>query len=132
MTDEESTNTPAGEPFWAAQEAQQSVIVDMWVAAVGQQHELVDGLLGLFEKLRLVDGFVDGGIYASLDGTKVLSYSRMRSATDQQLARNLEDIRERLRALEAIALPHRDYYELAWMFTPPADGGPDSVSYGAL
>lgn len=132
MSDDEMISKPAGEPFRARQDGQQSVIVDMWVVPAGHQQELVDGLLGLFEKLRLVEGFVDGGIYASLDGTKVMSYSRLRSATDQQLARNMENIRERLQALEAIAVPHRDYYDLAWMFTPPADRGPESVSHGAF
>ena len=60
MSDDEMISKPAGEPFRARQDGQQSVIVDMWVVPAGHQQELVDGLLGLFEKLRLVEGFVDG------------------------------------------------------------------------
>jgi hypothetical protein len=59
---------------------QESEIMDMWAVPSGRQQEVIDGLLGLFEQLRLIDGFVDGRVQAGLDGTKVMSYSRMRSA----------------------------------------------------
>jgi len=132
MSDDQLSGGPADKESWLSQKEQESVIVDTWVVRAGRQQELVDGLLGLFETLRLAEGFIDGGVYASRDGTKVLSYSRTRSAADQQSDRRLEDIRKRLQALDAIAVPHRDSYELAWVFTPPADRGPVSVTYGAF
>ena len=98
MSDDQLSGGPADKESWLPQKGQESVIVDTWVVRAGRQQELVDGLLGLFETLRLAEGFIDGGVYASRDGTKVLSYSRTRSAADQQSDRRLEEIRKRLQA----------------------------------
>ena len=107
---------------------QESVIIDVWEVPAGRHQEVIDALRELLERLRLMDGFVDGRIHASLDGTKVISYSMMRSAADHKLAVEREDIRERLQALEAIAAPHRNTYELVCVFTARPHGPTDFSS----
>ena len=52
---------------------QESVIMDMWELPPGRQQEVIDALREVLEQLRASDGFVDGHIHASLDGTKVMS-----------------------------------------------------------
>ena len=109
----------------------ESVIMDMWEVPPGRQRELIDALRELLEQTRLIDGFVDGRIHASLDGTKVISYSTMRSAADHERLQERDEIRERLKALEAIAVSHRSAYQLECVFTAPTETGPADVRRGA-
>ena len=106
--------------------------MDMWEVPPGRQQELLDALRDLLEQMRRIDGFVDGRIHASLDGSKVVSYSTMRSAADHQSFQERDEIRERMQALEAIAVPHRSSYQLVCVFTAPAETGPTHVSHGAF
>jgi hypothetical protein len=110
----------------------ESVVIDVWTAPSGRQEEVIDRLRVLFEQFQNMAGFIDGRVHASLDGTKVVSYSRMRSAVDRQDAEQQEQICEQLQALESIARPHRDDYELAWVFSPPPEPGPVTASYGQV
>ena len=111
----------------------ESVIMDMWEVPPGRQRELIDALRKLLEQMRTIDGFVDGRIHASLDGSKVISYSTMRSAADHESFQERDEIRERMQALEAIAVPHRSAYQLECVFTAPTDEtGPAHVSPGAF
>ena len=109
----------------------ESVIMDMWEVPPARQQELIDALRELLEQARLIDGFVDGRIHASLDGSKVISYSTMRSAADHQRFQERDEIRERMQALEAIAVPHRSAYQLECVFTARTATGPADVSQGA-
>ena len=109
----------------------ESVIMDMWEVPPGRQRELVDALRELLEQTRLIDGFVDGRIHTSLDGTKVISYSTMRFAADHQRVQERDEIRERLQALESIAVPHRSAYQLECVYTAPTETVPADVSKGA-
>ena len=113
-------------------EEQESVIMDMWEVPPGRQQELIDALRELLEQMRHIDGFVDGRIHASLDGSKVISYSTMRSAADHQRFQERDEIRARMQALEAIAVPHRSAYQLECVFTTPAGTGPEQFSPGAF
>jgi heme-degrading monooxygenase HmoA len=110
---------------------QESVTIDMWDVSAGRQEEVTAALRTLLERLRLTDGFLDGRIFASGDGTKVISYSMMRSAADRQHALEQDGIRDGLQRLEAIAAPDRDSYELACVFTAHPHG-PTVVSPGAF
>ena len=109
----------------------ESVIMDMWEVPPGRQRELVDALRELLEQTRLIDGFVDGRIHTSLDGTKVISYSTMRSAADHERLQERDEIRERLQALESIAVSHRSAYQLECVYTAPTETGPADVQLGA-
>ena len=110
----------------------ESVIMDMWEVPPGRQREVIDALRELLEQARTVDGFVDGRIHASIDGGKVISYSTMRSAADHQSFQERDEIRERMQALEAIAVPHRSAYQLECVLTAPTETGPAQVSKGAF
>jgi len=111
----------------------ESVIMDMWEVPPGRQRELIDALRKLLEQMRTIDGFVDGRIHASLDGSRVISYSTMRSAADHESFQERDEIHERMQALEAIAVPHRSAYQLECVFTAPTDEtGPAHVSKGAF
>ncbi len=106
--------------------------MDMWEVPPGRQREVIDALRELLEQMRTIDGFVDGRIHASLDGSKVVSYSTMRSAADHQRFQKRDEIRERMQALEAIAVPHRSAYELVCVFTASTETGPAQASKGAF
>ena len=103
----------------------ESAVVDIWEVPAGRQQEVIDALRDLLERLRLTDGFIDGRIHVALDGTKVISYSVMRSAADRKAAAEQEDVRERLQALEAIAVPDRNTIELVCVFTARPQGATD-------
>ncbi len=75
----------------------------MWEVPPGRQQEVIDALRELLEEMRRIDGFVDGRIHASLDDSKVVSYSTMRSAADHQSFQERAEIRKRMQAVEAIA-----------------------------
>ena len=111
---------------------QESVIMDMWEVPPGRQQEVIDALRELLEQMRRIDGFVDGRIHASLDGSKVVSYSTMRSAADHESFQERDEIRKRMQALEAIAVPHRSAYQLVCVYTAPTETGPVDVSHGAF
>ena len=82
----------------------ESVIMNISEVPPGRQRELIDALPELLGQSRLIDGFVDGRIHASLDGSKVISYSTMRSAADHHRLEDRSEIREGLNALELIAV----------------------------
>jgi hypothetical protein len=108
--------------------AQESLVIDVWTTGAEGHQELIDGLLGLYERFQSSEGFVEGRVFQGSGGTAVLSYLRMRSAADQQRLDEDPEIQSGLEALRKIAHPHRDIYDLVWVFTPPSDQGPISPS----
>jgi hypothetical protein len=78
---------------------------------------LIDGLLELFERFRSSDGFIEGRVLKGAGGTTVVSYLCMRSAADQQGLDEQPAIQAGLETLRQIARPHRDLFELVWVFT---------------
>jgi hypothetical protein len=110
---------------------QESIVIDAWTTGAERQQELIDGLLAMFERFRSSDGFVEARILKGSGGTAVLSYLRMRSAGDQQRLDEQPEVQAGIEALREIARPHRDLFDLVWVFTPPSDQGPVSPSRGA-
>lgn len=110
---------------------QESVIIDTWTVPSGRQEELINELLAAFEQFRLIDGFIEGGVLANGDDTKVASYVRMRSTTDSERAAEHQELRERMNALTAIGSSHADAYEHRWVIAPPRHSGPVQTSRGA-
>ena len=110
---------------------QESIVIEAWTTGAERQQELIDGLLELFKRFRASDGFVEARILKGSGGTTVLSYLRMRSAADEQRLHEEPGIRAALESLRTIALPHRDLFDLVWLFTPPSDEGPVYPSRGA-
>ena len=110
---------------------QESIVIDAWTTDVQREQELIDGLLRLFERFRSSEGFVEARILKGSGGTTVLSYLRMRSAADQQRLAEQPEVEAGLEELQKIARPHRDLFDLVWVFTPPVDDGPVPTSRGA-
>jgi hypothetical protein len=52
---------------------QESVIIDIWTVPPGRQDEMVNELRAAFEQFRLIDGFIEGGVLANGDDTKIAS-----------------------------------------------------------
>jgi len=111
---------------------QESVVIDVWTVPSGRQKEMIEELLATFEQVRLIDGFIEGVVLADADETKVASYLRVRSAADLERGRKLEEVRERLSALEAIGIAHADRYDHMWVIASPTPSGPVRVSRGAF
>ena len=118
------------EPALSGQD-QESIVIDAWTTDAERQQELIDGLLELFKRFRSSDGFIEARILKGSGGTTVLSYLRMRSAADQQRLDEQPEIQAGIETLRKIARPHRDLFDLVWVFTPPSDEGPVAPSRGA-
>jgi hypothetical protein len=125
----------AGERLWwrfaLSGHHQESIVIEAWTTGAERQQELIDGLLELFKRFRSSDGFVEARILKGSGGTTVLSYLRMRSAADEQRLHEEPGIQAALEALRKIARPHRDLFDLVWVFTPPSDEGAVFPSRGA-
>jgi heme-degrading monooxygenase HmoA len=111
---------------------QQLVIIDMWTVAPGRHQEMTKALRAGLEQLRVIDGFIEGDVLANGDQTRVASFVRFRSAEDWERATELEEFRERMRALEAIGSSHATAYERMAVIAPPMEHGPIEVSHGAF
>ncbi len=110
---------------------QESLVIDVWTTGAEGHQELIDRLLRLHERFQSSEGFVEGRVFQGSGGTAVLSYLRMRSAADKARLDEDPEIQLGLGALRKIARPHRDIYDLVWVFTSPSDQGPIAPSRGA-
>jgi hypothetical protein len=97
---------------------QESIVIDAWTTGAEREQDLIDGLLELFKRFRSSAGFVEARILKGSGGTTVVSYLRMRSAADQQRLDEQPEIEAGLERLREIARPHRDLFDLVWVFTP--------------
>ena len=111
---------------------QESIVIEAWTTGAERQQELIDGLLELFKRFRASDGFVEARILKGSGGTTVLSYLRMRSAADEQRLHEEPGIQAALEALRKIARPHRDLFDLVWVFTPLPTKGRSSPRAGRI
>jgi hypothetical protein len=112
--------------------AQESVVIDIWTIPSGRQGEMINELVAAFEQFRLIDGFIEGGVLANGDDTKVASYVRVRSTAERERGAEHEEVRERMSALAAIGSSHADAYERVWVTASPRPGGPVHTSRGAF
>jgi heme-degrading monooxygenase HmoA len=115
-----------------AAHAEELVIIDIWTVGPGRQQEMADALRAGLERLRLIDGFIEGDVLANDDETKVASFVRFRSAEDWKRATEHEEFLDHMRALEAIGTSHTDVYERMAVIAPPRQLGPMKVPYGAF
>jgi len=100
--------------------SEQSIIVNVWVVSDGNQGELLDALVALFERLRRLEGFIDGQILEGVDRMLFVSYATMRSARDRDAAFEDSEVRATMRRIGGIAHPRPHAYTLARSFTPAA------------
>jgi heme-degrading monooxygenase HmoA len=96
---------------------QPSIIVDAWRVADGDQEEFIDALVGLFSRLRKLDGFIDGEILRGVDATRFVTYTRMRSASERDAAFIDSELQGVLRTIRGIAQPDPGTYTVFRKFT---------------
>ncbi len=97
-----------------------SIIVDVWVVSDGSQEEFMDALVGVFERVSALEGFVGGGILKGVDPTAFVSYATMRSASERDAAFMDSEVTAMMRAIGGIARPTPHSYTIARRFTPAA------------
>jgi heme-degrading monooxygenase HmoA len=96
---------------------QPSIVVDAWRVADGDQEEFIDALVGLFSRLRELDGFIDGEILRGVDPTRFVTYARMRSASERDAAFIDSELRGALRMIRRMARPDPGAYTVFRKFT---------------
>ncbi len=96
---------------------QPSIIVDAWRVADGDQEEFIDALVGLFSRLRELDGFIDGEILRGVDPGRFVTYARMRSASGRDAAFIDSEVQRALRTIRRIARPDPGTYTVFRKFT---------------
>jgi heme-degrading monooxygenase HmoA len=96
---------------------QLSIVVDAWRVADGDQEQFVGALVGLFSRLRELEGFVDGEILRGVDPTRFVTYARMRSASERDAAFIDSQIQGALRTIGRIARPDPGAYTVFRKFT---------------
>lgn len=96
---------------------QPSIIVDAWRVADGDQEEFVDALVGLFSRMRELDGFIEGEILRGVAPTRFVTYARMRSAGERDAAFIDSQVQSALRAIRRIAQPDPGSYTVFRRFT---------------
>jgi heme-degrading monooxygenase HmoA len=109
---------------------QELVIIDIWTVAPGRQQEMAGALRAGLERLRLIDGFIEGDVLASWDETRVASFVRFRSAADWERATEDNEFVDQMRTLESIGSSDGDAYKRMAVIAPPKEHGPIDVSYG--
>jgi len=96
-----------------------SIIVNAWTVKDGSQQELLDALVGLFERLRELDGFLEGAIFKGVDATRFVSWAKMRSPRERDAAMIDNEVQTRIRGIGGLAHPDLSAYTLFRTFTPP-------------
>jgi putative copper export protein len=76
-------------------------------------------------------------IFSTAGGVVVLfatiaAYVRMQSLAELERATEQQELRERMRELQATGSSHSDTYEHVWVVAPPSDHGPVQVAHGAF
>lgn len=99
---------------------QESIVVDAWTVADGSQQEFLHELTRMFERLRELDGFLEGQILEGVDPTRFVTFARMRSAHAREAAMLDGDVQATLRRLGGIAHPNLAAYTVLRTFTPRA------------
>jgi hypothetical protein len=95
-----------------------TIIVDVWFVSEDSHAEFMQALVGLFERLRALEGFLDGQILEGVEPTRFVSYATMRSARDRDAAFLDSEVRTMMRAIGGIAHPSPHSYRTARTFTP--------------
>jgi heme-degrading monooxygenase HmoA len=94
-----------------------SIIVDAWRVPDGQQEEFIEALVGLFSRLRELEGFLDGEILRGADPTRMVTYARMHSARERDAAFLDSEVKRMLRTIRGIARPDPGSYTAFRRFT---------------
>jgi len=102
---------------------QPSIIVDAWLVPDGDQREFVAAMVGMFERLRGLEGFVQGEILEGVDPTRFVTYARMSSARAREAAMLDPEVQATMRRVGGIARPNPAAYRIAYRFAPSGPAG---------
>ncbi|WP_236793110.1 antibiotic biosynthesis monooxygenase [Amycolatopsis sp. GM8] len=80
-------------------------VIGLFPVAAGRQDELVDAINATAEIMRARPGFLGSAVYAGLDGTRVINYSRWDSVTSLEAAQRDPVGIEHARRMFEIAKP---------------------------
>ena len=99
--------------------APSSHIVDAWTVVDGNQAAFSEGLLRLFARLRVLDGFIEAQILQGIDPTRFLSWARWQTPAERARATNDAEVLRIVRELTALAHSHPHSYGVIQVFTAP-------------
>jgi heme-degrading monooxygenase HmoA len=97
-----------------------AIIVNSWVVMDGDQEKFVQMIIRLLDRVRTLDGFIEGELLQGVNPTRFVSYVRMRSARARQNALNSSEVRTLRRAAAAFGRPDLHSYDVVRVFRPPA------------
>jgi heme-degrading monooxygenase HmoA len=97
-----------------------AIIVNSWVVIDGDREEFVETIVRLLDRVRTLDGFIEGELLQGVNPTRFVSYVRMRSARARQHALNSSEVRTLMRAAVAFGCPDLHSYDVVRVFRPPA------------
>jgi heme-degrading monooxygenase HmoA len=100
--------------------ASSAVIMNSWVVMDGDQEKFVETIIRLLDRVRTLDGFIEGELLQGVNPTRFVSYVRMRSARARQNALNSSEVRTLRRAAAAFGRPDLHSYDVVRAFCPPA------------
>jgi hypothetical protein len=95
-----------------------AIIVNAWTVSDGCQDEFVEMIVRLLDRIRTLDGFIEGELLQGVNPTRFVSYVRMRSTLDRRRALDDRQIRSLLRAVTAVAGPDLHNYDVLRVFRP--------------
>jgi heme-degrading monooxygenase HmoA len=93
-----------------------SIIVDAWTVTDGSQAAFLEMVEVMFERLRALEGFLEGEILQGVDPTRFLTYVRMRSAHDRDRAMEDHGVKAAVRQIRVVAQPHVNAYTVLRSF----------------
>lgn len=96
-----------------------SLIVDLWDVPDGNQQFVLERLRVLAEGAARLPGFVECGLYQSINHRKVLIFARFASVADRQHALDDPEVTKTVREVRALANQDMSPYELVEEFRAP-------------
>ncbi len=101
------------------QTPEQAIILDVWTVPEEDRDEFMGAIVEMFERLREMDGFIEGQILRGANPSLFATYARMRSAPERDAALIDSGLQAMMRRVRGIAEPKPHSYTVAQAFKPP-------------
>ena len=96
---------------------EQAIVLDLWTVSEDDRDEFMAAMVGLFERLRELDGFIEGQILTGANPSLFATYARVRTAAERDAALIDPQVQALMRRLRQIAKPKPHAYTVAQSFT---------------
>ena len=103
---------------------EQVIVLDLWTVPEEDRDEFMDAMVAMFERIRVLDGFLEGQILRGANPSLFATYARVRTAAERDAAMIDPEVQAVTRRLRAIAEPRPHAYTVAQSFTPASPKGP--------